>query len=118
MGMAVFTSITLGAYIFGFNFMVYDDVIDCSTNIIPQDVMLEIGEEFGKVTSGIEHCYENMQTLMGLLDHNKNGFVDRCEDYQLLEFLGNTPEYSMKYSRTFPIAGWATRCNQLYNPLF
>jgi len=112
MGLAVFTTITLGAYIFGAEFLVYKDELDCSTNVIPEDVMEEIGELFfGKVTQGIENCYENIHDLMGLLDHNKNGFVDRCEDYQLLKFLGNTEEYSMKYSRTFPTPAWATRCN-------
>lgn len=119
MGMAVFTSITLGGYVFGFNFLHYTDTIDCSTQAAIDDVTFgEIFGYFQKVRIDLETCYENMPALMHLLDHNQNGVIDRCEDYQLLKYLGNTEDYSMKYSRTVPTAAFATRCNQLHNPLF
>lgn len=117
--MVVFSAITLGAYIFGFSFLQYTDVVDCSTQpAIDDATFAQIFAYFQKVTTDLETCYENMPSLMHLLDHNQNGVIDRCEDYQLLKYLGNTDEYSMKYSRTVPTAYHATRCNQLHNPLF
>ncbi len=48
--------------------------------------------------NSLETCKQFLPQLFNLIDLNGNGLLDRCEDANLLNILGNTEEYSKKYS--------------------
>jgi hypothetical protein len=53
-----------------------------------------------------------------MFDTNGNGLLERCEDAHLLNFLGNTEEYSKKYSHRVFSNQVDMRCEQLFNHFF
>lgn len=118
MGYMLFSVITFGGHMFGMHFMEYADEIECDRNMFDDATKAELLANFQKFTS-LEACYDNIQTVMHILDVNKNGNVDRCEEANFVMVLepGNTWEYSIKYSHNQPLASWKGRCNELFNPL-
>lgn len=75
--------------------------------------------ELLKTVTNVEACYEKLPQFMTILDTNKNGVLDRCEDALNLHFLGqNTKEYAMKFSHSVPFSFAKRRCDQLFNPFY
>jgi len=79
-------------------------VIECDQDMFDDATKTELLNEFTKFTS-IEACEENIQTIMHILDVNKNGNVDRCEEANFVRVLdpSNTWEYVIKYSHNQPL---------------
>lgn len=119
MGYMLFSVIAFGGHYFGMQHMNYLDTIECDLNLYDDATKQEMLGYFTKFTSK-EACYENILSLMALIDVNKNKIVDRCEDANFMQVLdpNNTDEYVIKFSHTQPLSTWKQRCDTLFNPLW
>lgn len=118
MSFVLFTEIGFGGHLFAMEFMKWNDDIVCDFDIFDNATIDDMKEIGAKITS-LENCYKYMPSVMNLIDHNKNDWIDRCEDANILKHLmGNTEEYARKYSHSLPKIASIERCDQLFNPLY
>lgn len=52
------------------------------------------------------------------MDFNQNWMVDRCETAMLLESMGNTEEYSKKFSFHADLNSAQKYCDQMFDVLY
>lgn len=116
-GYMVFTVITGGAFVFGYNFLDFTHPVNCDFNAVDSSAKNEALGLIATVNS-LEKCYEVLPKIMNLINPNNNDMMDRCEDATFLNAIGNTKEYSMKYSHHVPHSWYKRRCDQLFNPLY
>jgi len=115
----LFSVIAFGAHVFGYLHMQYLDTIECDLNLYDDATKAQMLAARAGFTS-LEACYEGIRGLMALVDANGNGYVDRCEDANLLQVFdpSNTDAYALKFSHTQPLSTWKQRCDTLFNPLW
>lgn len=113
----MFTTITLGGYIFGFNYLNFADPIECDFELLDAAGISEIQGYFGQIST-VETCYEFLPKILAIVDIDNNRWIDRCDSARFLHSAGNTIEYSLKYSHNLPFSMIDRRCDQLFNPLY
>jgi len=116
-GQWVLGMISIGAWIFFFSFIGFDDDFDCEfVDGITQSRYLPLFAEVVKMKD-YDDCMAGGAVFFPLLDINGDGFVTRCEDAQFQYLMGETREFSMKFSAPFTPGGLIKVCGKLF-PFF
>jgi hypothetical protein len=117
MGYIVFSTITIGGFLFSYNFTEFSGPVECDFDAVDASAKSEALTLISGVTS-VETCYDALPKIMNLINPNNDDMLDRCEDATFLNTLGNTKEYSMKYSHHVPHSFYKRRFEQIFNPLY
>lgn len=113
-GEFVLSVVSWGGYIFMLGFMGFDDEFDCEfVDGIDQSHYLPLFAEVVKMNN-YDDCMAGGAAFFPLLDLNGDGFVTRCEDAQFQFLMGETREYSMKFSAPFTPGGLGKVCGKLF----
>ena len=59
-------------------------------------------------------CMENIDTVFGVFDDNKDGYVSRCEDAQFQYAMGETKEFALKFSAPFTKESFRKICGKRF----
>lgn len=118
-GYITFGTIAGGGFWFMNNFMKVGPATNCDLNAMSSSQINTMISQFGKVLVSKESCYENIPLMLQVMDVNKNGFIDRCEDALFqIHVVGNPEEYALNYNNILPLSAYKYRCDQIFNPLW
>lgn len=118
-GYLTFGTIAAGGFIFAFTYMKAGPAVNCDLNAMNSSQINGMISAFGKVAQSKQACYENMPSMLQIMDLNKNGFIDRCEDALFqIHVVGNPEEYAVNYGNVLPLSAYKYRCDQIFNPLW
>lgn len=119
MGLLTFSAIAIGGFTFAEINLKFFIPTDCDFDYLDASRKAEMIGLFQKAVVSLDACYDNLPAMMQMLDFNKNGFIDRCEDaYFSYNVAGNTKEYSAAYGNKLPVVEAKYRCDQIFNPLY
>lgn len=116
-GYLTFTMITGGGFYFMYNYLKWNDDIDCKLDDLSESVKAQVRSVM-LANKTPQDCYDNLPAILKLLDFNKNGVLDRCEDASILYSVGNTKAYSIMYSHHVQHSLVNNRCDQVFNPIY
>ena len=110
-------AIPMGAYIFAFVWSSITEPAECDFDAMSASDR-QAAVDLLQTINGLEKCKEVLPQVFDLIDVNKNGLLERCEDANFLHILGNSEEYSKKYSHRVWKNQSDLRCEQLFNRFF
>lgn len=103
-GYTVISAISLGAYIFAWNFL---DIRNGGADL-QCEVKVRDYSAFSSAAAGITDyasCIEAMPAVMAAIDLNGDGMLDRCEDVNLqVNIGGSTLQYATKFAGGYTLA--------------
>jgi hypothetical protein len=115
----LFSEIVAGGFWFLWNFKGFKPAVNCNLkdpmSNADKDKMLGL---FTQALTNIDNCYTYLPQMLKVLDVNKNGFIDRCEDSYLWLLTGVPEADALKNGNILPVSAVNYRCNQIFNPLY
>lgn len=114
-GYFVMSVIAIGGYMFMFNFTSFDD--DFASHCeIENKTFDDYAGAFPTILSMTSYadCMTKIDTVFTFFDDNGDGYVDRCEDANFQHAVGETKEYSIKFSAPFTKDSFRKICEKRF----
>lgn len=124
-GVFVLTGITVGSMVFYTQFIEFpfDDGFTCDLELDKYSISNYSGISFAGITDR-ETCKKNMPANFAVLDDNKDGVIERCEDARFIYIFSNaagvpvTKEWAFKYSENYSKAYFVEFvCNESFRDM-
>lgn len=102
---------TVGGFAFVWGFAYITDPDKCDTFEHMSEFTRNEIKELSEKVYNLETCNQYMPQIFDLADLNGDGQLERCEDAAISYSLGNTQDYSRKYSHRLNKSQIGQRCN-------
>ena len=107
----VFVAISLGGYIFFLTFEPFSDNLTCDSGEPLVGQYFGVQDILSKITD-YDSCLANIDDIFNLVDLNRDGYIDRCEDASFQKHLGSSQDFALKYSSSWDRASYKTICGR------
>lgn len=109
--MAVFGFLGIFSYFFAWEFFnMGDDGFTCDFGAADASHYAPVGDIL-KTTVDVESCQVNILKVFAIMDLNKSGMLERCEDALFQHYFGgSTKEYALKFSSQYTPASTQSIC--------
>jgi len=112
----LYSVIAFGGLEYGFYFLKWNDDFECDFNVADGAAKDEARDLILSIKT-YEQCLTVLPQVNKKMDFNGDGRVSRCDSAILLRHLGNTEEYSKKYSFR-PAYSTEVECRNFFDPLY